>query len=231
MTSPVTRHLLNSHSMLHAPLRPVDSGNRRACSRLRKQSGIPSRSASPATRHPSLVTRRISAAFTLIELLVVIAIIAILAGLAFPAVQGALGGSRKAQARNDVQQIAAAVRAFELEYGRQPSTETTTDTWLDDNSVLMKTLLGEDPALNPRNKRFLEPKLTTSTKGGINSSTKVFYDPWGTPYGIKLNTDYDNNIEYYGSNAVSVIVLSYGPDKAQGNPGGSAKIDDIFSYR
>jgi prepilin-type N-terminal cleavage/methylation domain-containing protein len=174
---------------------------------------------------------RKASGFTLIELLVVIAIIAILAGLAFPAVQGALGGGRKAQARNDVQQIAAAVRAFELEYGRQPSTETTTDTWLDDNSVLMKILLGEDPALNPRNKRFLEPKLTTSEKGGINSSTKVFYDPWGKQYGIKLNTDYDNNIEYYGSNAVSVIVLSFGPDGEQGDPSGTAKVDDIFNYR
>ena len=187
---------------------------------------------------PTLVTCKLSPAtnrrpeaFTLIELLVVIAIIAILAGLAFPAVQGALGSGRKAQARNDVQQIAAAVRAFELEYGRQPSTETTTDTWLNDNSALMKVLLGEDAELNPRKKRFLEPKLITGTKGGINSSTKVFYDPWGTPYGIKLNTDYDNNVEYYGSNAVSVIVLSYGPDKAQGNPGGSAKIDEIFNYR
>jgi len=179
----------------------------------------------------SPVTNRRPEAFTLIELLVVIAIIAILAGLAFPAVQGALNSGRKAQARNDVQQIAAAVRAFELEYGRQPSTETTTDTWLNDNSTLMKVLLGENTELNPRKKRFLEPKLINGTKGGINSSSKVFYDPWGTPYGIKLNTDYDNSVEYYGSNSVSVIVLSFGPDKAQGNPGGSAKIDDIFNYR
>jgi prepilin-type N-terminal cleavage/methylation domain-containing protein len=197
MLTPVTRHLFNSDSTLHA-----------SCSMPLKRS-----------------------AFTLIELLVVIAIIAILAGLAFPAVQGALGGSRKAQARNDVQQIASAVRAFELEYGRQPSTETTTDTWLNDNSALMKVLLGEDAELNPRKKRFLEPKLVNGTKGGINSSTKVFYDPWGKQYGIKLNTDYDNNIEYFGSNAVSVIVLSFGPDGVQGDPSGTAKVDDIFNYR
>jgi prepilin-type N-terminal cleavage/methylation domain-containing protein len=45
-------------------------------------------------------------AFTLIELLVVIAILGILMALLFPAVDGALEGARRAQASNDVTQIA-----------------------------------------------------------------------------------------------------------------------------
>ena len=80
---------------------------------------------SPAP-HPSSTPSfpRKMSAFTLIELLVVIAIIAILAGLAFPAVQGAMGSAKKAQARNEVNQLAAAVKAFHLEYGRLPGSAT-----------------------------------------------------------------------------------------------------------
>ncbi|MGA1128636.1 MAG: type II secretion system protein, partial [Chthoniobacterales bacterium] len=149
-----------------------------------------------------------NAAFTLIELLIVIAIIAILAGLGFPAVQGALNNAKKAQARNDVQQIAAAVRAFELEYGRQPSTQTGNDQFLAENSPVIRALMGEDESLNPRKIRFLEAKTTTSRKGGLDPDSMTYYDPWGTPYFIKLNTDYNNTVEYYGDNFVTVVVGS-----------------------
>ena len=79
--------------------------------------------------------RHRQSAFTLIELLVVIAIIAILAGLAFPAVQGAMGSAKKAQARNDVNQLASAVKAFQLEYGKLPATN-------DDAAQVVKALIG-----------------------------------------------------------------------------------------
>jgi len=198
MSSPVTRHLPKSDSMLHAP-----------CSLLRKDS-----------------------AFTLIELLVVIAIIAILAGLAFPALQSALGSGKKAQARNDVQQIAAAIRAFELEYGRQPSTESSQDKWIgESNEDVIKALLGMDSALNPRNVKFLEPKLVDGTAGGVNRSSFRFYDPWGSPYYIKLNTDYDNKIDHYGNQMVSVVVHSTGPDKTMGKGDKIEGSDDITNFR
>ena len=58
--------------------------------------------------------------FTVIELLVVIAIMAILMTLLFPAVQSALDAAKKAQAKNDVTQIATAMVAFDTEYGRLP---------------------------------------------------------------------------------------------------------------
>lgn len=181
----------------------------------------------PKTVSPLLGSGR-RAAFTLIELLIVIAIIAILAGLAFPAVQGALESSKKAQARNDVQQIAAAIRAFELEYGRQPDAQTAADKWLPDNTSVMRALTGQDATLNPRTIRFIEPKTTTGTKGGYNETSGVFYDPWGNPYFIKLNTDYNNVIEYYGNNSVSVIVGSMGPNKKQDAPSGP---DDILNFK
>lgn len=169
-------------------------------------------------------------AFTLVELLVVIAIIVILAGLGFAGLQGALEGGRKAQARNDVQQIAAAIRAFQLEYGRQPSTQTGSDQWVDDNSTIMRALMGNDSSLNPRNISFLSPKTTPGNKGGVNNSSFVFHDPWGNPYFIKLNTDYDNIVEYYGNNFVHAVVGSRGPNGEQENPHSSGT-DEIVNFK
>ena len=53
--------------------------------------------------------------------MVVVAIIVVLMSLLFPAVQGALEAAKKAQAKNDVMQIATAIVAFDTEYGRLPS--------------------------------------------------------------------------------------------------------------
>ena len=183
-----------------------------------------------ATRHPSLATSRFAAAFTLIELLVVIAIIAVLASLGFAAMRGALESGKKAQARNDVQQIAAAVRAFQLEYGRMPSSQTGGDSYTDDNASVIKALIGKDEDLNPRNIGFLSPKTTQTGKGGMDPSSSTFYDPWGNSYFIKLNTDYDNVVEYYGDNYVTVVVGSKGPNKRQDNPNESGS-DEIVSFK
>lgn len=172
---------------------------------------------SPVTRHlfnsdsmhhaPCSTLRKLSA-FTLIELLVVIAIIAILAGLAFPAVQGALNSGKKAQARNDVHQLAAAIRAFQLEYGRLPSTSTGSDTAAADNAAVISALTGSN-ALNPRGVVFFEPKMAKGGKGGLDGG--VYKDPWGNAYTIMLDTSYDNKLSAYGqTNFTTVIVSSPG---------------------
>jgi prepilin-type N-terminal cleavage/methylation domain-containing protein len=185
----------------------------------RKSSAVCNQSApSLVTRHPSLVTRRHPAAFTLIELLVVIAIIAILAGLAFPAVQGALESGKKAQARNDVHQLAAAVKAFQLEYGRLPiATSGTTDNTNVPNADLIAALTSSNQ-LNPRAITFFEPKIARSGKGGLHDG--VYKDPWGNPYTIMLDTSYDNRIEALGqTNFTTVIVTSPGStNSAETNP-------------
>jgi len=159
-----------------------------------------------------------NSAFTLIELLVVIAIIAILAGIGFPVLQGALQSGKKAQARNDVQQIAAAIRAYQLEYGRLPSTQTGSDEFIDNNNTIMRVLTGENADdLNPREIAFLQPKVSAKPEGGYYNGR--FYDPWGNEYLIQLDTNYDNRIaSWYNSPQplTSVIVISLGPDEIRG---------------
>ncbi len=174
----------------------------------RKRSLVRAQSASLVTRHSSPVTGRRPAAFTLIELLVVIAIIAILASLAFPAVQGALGQGKKAQARNDVNQLAAAVKAFQLEYGRLPASNNST-------AEVVKALIGSNATVNPRNIVFFEPKIAKGGKGGWDNST--YRDPWGMEYEVTLDLLYSNKIaKNVGAGSqtyfTTVIVQSAGPD-------------------
>ena len=164
---------------------------------------------SPPALHPSSnlgLSRKLSA-FTLIELLVVIAIIAILAGLAFPAVQGAMGSAKKAQARNEVNQLAAAVKAYQLEYGRLPGSATADGPAPAD----FITTLTSSNSQNPRGIVFFEPKIAKGQKNGLGTDGKTYYDPWGSPYTITLDYDYNNKIATNNrTNFTTVIVTSTG---------------------
>jgi prepilin-type N-terminal cleavage/methylation domain-containing protein len=138
-------------------------------------------------RHNSPTPKsKTSSAFTLVELLVVISIIAILAGLSFPAVSGAMDSAKKTQAKSNAVQIATAVTAYEMEYGKLPAfTGTTVD----------KTLVDILTTNNSRGIVFLEAPTWKKGKGGTNSSGD-YCDPWSSTsaYAIALDTDYDNKV-------------------------------------
>ncbi len=141
------------------------------------------------TNPPATRTRTDKQAFTLIELLVVISIIAILASLGFPAVNGAIDSARKARAGSDVAQIATAVVAYEVEYGKLPSfTGNSVDT------TFLNMLGTNDTVNNPRKIVFLETSPWKKGKGGTNGSG--FCDPWDetSVYQIALDTDYNNEV-------------------------------------
>src|SRR5260370_17660527 len=59
-------------------------------------------------------------AFTLIEILVVMTLIAILLGIGYPAFTSVMESARKTQAKNEEQQIIAAVNAYYTDYGKYP---------------------------------------------------------------------------------------------------------------
>jgi len=188
------------------------------------------------------------AAFTLMELLLVIVIIVILLGLAFPVFQGVLERAKKMQAKNDVTQIVTAVNAFYTEYGKYPL--VTDDTPIANNSDLLYTLRGAAygaNALNAVNTRqivFISPAEDTSQtnpKGKIGS-TGQFYDPWGQPYKIVIDGNYDNQITNPytadtgagpGTLRQGVLAWSYGKDTKLGNNGdGKYKnSDDVISWQ
>jgi type II secretory pathway pseudopilin PulG len=147
-------------------------------------------------------------------------IIATLAALLTGAATSVFDRARKAQAKNDVIQIATAVNAFYTEYGRYPvnitvpandaffgaGTTPAGSTSYGNNDVLFDVLRSNtDPAgpnlatvnlLNPRRIAFLSPsgaKTTTPPRGGV-APDRRYYDPWGSQYRVQIDTNYDNTI-------------------------------------
>jgi prepilin-type N-terminal cleavage/methylation domain-containing protein len=203
-------------------------------------------------RSPSRATR----AFTLIELLVVIAIIAILVGLLFPAFKAVQRQARETQAKNDLTQIVNAVNAFYTDYGKYPlvTNDTTYGSTTITNNTLLDVLRGIDTTNNPRQIAFISPpdvKNAVQPRSGIagtGAPTPVgqFWDPWGTPYKVRIDGTYDNQLANpYSLNAgaapklgIGVIAWSFGTDGLSDSlPGPAAdknvgtNSDDVISWQ
>jgi type II secretory pathway pseudopilin PulG len=158
-------------------------------------------------------------AFTLVELLTVITIIAILMGLLFPAINIAKDQARKAEARTAVTGIVASVKQYYTEYGKYPlgdqaTPSSPTDVIFGDNGVPNQKLFdilrnvgpgpGQPNQYNPRAIVFFEGRTATDKSApksgfaqaagpnGVNAGDYV--DPWGYPYRICIDGDYDNRI-------------------------------------
>jgi prepilin-type N-terminal cleavage/methylation domain-containing protein len=181
----------------------------------------PDRSARQSLALPGRSSRSSVSAFTLIELLVVIMIIAVLLGLAFPVFQGVQNQARKAQARNDLVQIVTAVNAYYTEYGKYPlAPATPADTTFGattTNAPLFNELRSVTVTQNPRRIVFLSPpdaKDTNNPRAGISvapASAGQYFDPWGKPYLIRIDTDYDNQVSNpYSQNAGGTPLLRSG---------------------
>ena len=179
--------------------------------------------------------------FTLVELLTVIGIIAVLAGILIPTVNVAIRKAKVAKARADVEAIALAAKLYHDEYGRWPAFEWKGDIqtrWqgklreFNDptrattiNAYFSRILTGLDRDTNPKGIEFLavksENRAEISSLPGVPSSEDpwFFADPWGRPYFIAVDDDYqydpkilprNQNPPYHNTSAVDVY--SAGPD-------------------
>ena len=137
------------------------------------------------------------AGFTLVELLTVILIIAILAGILIPVVTGIIIRAEETRARTEMNAIITAIKQYKAEYGRLPipkADQGDPDKYYRDPGELkdiMAALMALDTASDPDNPRkiiFLEPNP--------ESPPGEFLDPWGEPYRIKLDTDYDDELTH-----------------------------------
>jgi len=118
------------------------------------------------------------ASFTLVELLVVIAIIGLLAGLAVPAVGGAINAARKSKAMTMAHQIRVALTQFNTEYGYFPTNVGSfnaqgigrTDGGL--SLVLTGSTNSAATNWNPRAIAFLEvpAEFTMNGRGDVTNS-------------------------------------------------------------
>ncbi len=208
---------------------------------------------------------RSTRAFTLIELLVVIAIIVILVGLLFPAFKAVQSQARSTQAKNDLTQIVNAVNAFYTDYGKYPlvTADTTYGPGGTANNLLFNVLRGIDTTNNPRQIVFISPpyvKNPANPRSGIaTQATNInlisvaigdLVDPWGTPYNVRIDGNYDNQVAnaYTDGSAggistttppyalsIGVMAWSFGNDQAIGTrtpPNASfTNSDDVISWQ
>jgi prepilin-type N-terminal cleavage/methylation domain-containing protein len=189
-------------------------------------------------------------AFTLIEMLVVMGIIATLAGILLPVVARASRQAKIKQAAVEARSIAAAITAYQSLYGIFPCSDADAKAGADKtyttNSDIVIILLDVDAGVNaghvrnPQKHVFLNGKMVNSViQAGIGSDYN-FRDPWGNPYIITLDLNYDNrcNDSFYAplpANGIPtpVMVWSVGPNKRVGDSNGNVATrenDDIKSW-
>lgn len=144
--------------------------------------------------------------FTLVELLVVVAIIAVLAAAGFAGGNAAMQRARKVSAQSVATSIATGVEQFYTEYSALPdvgSDKVQTDGA--EGIQLLNILAGKETGTtiqNARKVRFFSAKEakspTANPRDGATYTGSTFaglYDPWGEPYYVVLDTDYDDELD------------------------------------
>jgi len=137
-----------------------------------------------------------SRAFTLLDLVITLCVAALLIFLVQKSIvrNSPLDAARRANAKNGAREIANAVSAYKMEYGRWPLTNAVVQNV---EGPFLLALTGTNvQGLNPRQITFLEPM--SARKGRCGLTNGMFVDPWGSPYRILVDTDYDGVITNAG---------------------------------
>lgn len=164
--------------------------------------------------------------FTLVELLVVIVIIGLLAAILVPGLSGAFRAAEKRRAMGQMKDMEGALKAYFTEYNDFPTGWSQRDAAYGTgtkNSKIVDPLLnrntdagkGKNTGVNYKGIVFLE--LESGAQATYDEKGE-YLDPWGKPYEILLDLDFDEEIASgTGSSQTKAIkakvaVQSSGPD-------------------
>lgn len=142
-------------------------------------------------------------------------------------------------ALHDVAALERAIQRYQREYGKWPAPSQAGGADVRygrrrPNAEIMRILRAEsgpgnpEHALNPQRMVFIEMESHKPGWSGLDGRGE-FLDPWGQPYQIVLDSNYDNaaqveNSIYPRLLGVGVMIWSYGPDTI------SETRDDLISW-
>lgn len=134
--------------------------------------------------------------------------------------------------------LESAVNNFYTEYGAMPKVPAEVKTDTPDGVKLLTILLGKEISATPQNLRaikFLSVKEAKDGRYGLiynPSGTFVvgLFDPWGNPYTLMLDLDYDEQIEVVRGSIAKTLngrrVAAYSP----GQDGKLGTVDDVVTW-
>ena len=150
--------------------------------------------------------------FTLVELLVVIAIIAVLAAAGFTMGNAAKEKAKRTSAQAAATSLVKAIDEFYSEYSALPdvgAAEVNTG-----NGTLLNILAGREAGPNIQNDRKIRFLSMKEAKNGnqdglvynaAGTLVEGLYDPWGQPYNVVLDIQYDERLEFTAAGTAVVL--------------------------
>ena len=153
--------------------------------------------------------------------------------LAFTGIKTALNRAHIVSTRKAITEIEYFFQNFYDEFGQLPNVGTSDATFSSDKDTeIFEALMGMNISLNPKSINFLSMNQGKDRKNGViydPSGTRIIgiFDPWGGAYKVRLDLDYDEQIEVNGEilKGRRVAVWSDGPDQIAGTR------DDVMSWK
>ena len=155
-------------------------------------------------------TRHKKLSFTLIEMLVVMVIILVLAGLLLPVVQMAKTSADQARAKESINQMAAAFRAYMVEFSCWPTPPSAviTNLAIPCPSSSVDFLITTNLFANSSGITFYD----FSTKDVVSNAVYngLIVDPWKSPYFCRLDTSYTGSVsDPFYNTATHLLPVGY----------------------